>query len=62
MIPSFKGTDKTLALTGTPIKLSATPGEPVFDFPDYGQHTEIIMKELGYDQPELERLKDSGII
>ncbi|HHW61307.1 MAG TPA: CoA transferase [Syntrophomonadaceae bacterium] len=62
MFPSFKGTDKTMALTGTAVKLSATPGQPIFEFPDYGQHTTTIMKELGYDQQELEHLKDTGII
>ncbi|MBI4639670.1 MAG: CoA transferase, partial [Candidatus Tectomicrobia bacterium] len=53
------GTFKT---TGIPIKLSKTPGKITMAPPLLGQHTEEIMKEMGYSDEEIKRLRKEGII
>lgn len=48
--------------TGVPIKLSATPGRIASPPPVLGQHTESILKELGYDVSGIASLRSSGAI
>ena len=36
-------------VAGIPIRMSRTPGEPKNMFADLGQHTSVVMQELGYD-------------
>jgi crotonobetainyl-CoA:carnitine CoA-transferase CaiB-like acyl-CoA transferase len=47
---------------GTPIKLSATPGSVRTPPPTLGQHTEVVLRELGYDQDMIASLKTSGAV
>jgi formyl-CoA transferase/CoA:oxalate CoA-transferase len=50
-------------VTGTPVKLSETPGSPGMPAPLMGQHTRMILKErLGLDEPTLDRLAAKGLI
>lgn len=62
LLPDFQGTDKTMALTGTPIKLSETPGEAVFKFPALGEDTTSLLKELSYSDEKIKSLQDAGVI
>ncbi len=48
--------------TGVPIKLSATPGRIASPPPLLGQHTESILRELGYDGPQIASLRSRGAI
>lgn len=48
--------------TGVPIKLSSTPGRIASPPPVLGQHTESILKELGYDVSGIASLRSSGAI
>ncbi len=48
--------------TGVPIKLSATPGRIASPPPVLGQHTESILKELGYDVSGIASLRSRGAI
>lgn len=46
---------------GVPVKLRETPGT-IRWIPTYGQHSEEILRELGYDEPTLKELKSAGTI
>jgi CoA:oxalate CoA-transferase len=47
---------------GIPIKLSETPGEINHPAPSLGQHTEELLKELGYDRQAIESLRREKVI
>jgi len=48
--------------TGIPLKFSRTPGTVRRPPPRLGQHAREILRELGYADPEIERLLASGIV
>jgi formyl-CoA transferase len=43
-------------MTGTPIKLSRTPGSLRYKPPKFGEHSCEILKQFGFDETEIERL------
>jgi CoA:oxalate CoA-transferase len=47
---------------GVPIKFSETPGEVRTPAPEIGEHTEEILRVLGYTQEGIENLRKGGII
>jgi len=47
---------------GVPIKFSATPGEIRDPAPEIGEHTEEILKGLGYTEEEIVRFRKKGVI
>jgi crotonobetainyl-CoA:carnitine CoA-transferase CaiB-like acyl-CoA transferase len=47
---------------GSPIKLSATPASIRTPPPTLGQHRELILSELGYDQQSIVALETLGVI
>jgi crotonobetainyl-CoA:carnitine CoA-transferase CaiB-like acyl-CoA transferase len=50
-------------VTGTPVKLSKTPGEPGMPAPLMGQHTRSVLKDLlGLNEQALDRLATKGLI
>ena len=50
-------------VTGTPVKLSGTPGSPGAPAPLLGQHTRHVLKELlGLDDSAIDALAESGVI
>ena len=52
-----------MTVTGSPIRLSETPGEVYAPAPLLGQHTEEILRDiLNYSQIEIDQLKQEGII
>ncbi|MBP1721890.1 MAG: frc, partial [Deltaproteobacteria bacterium] len=49
-------------VTGNPVKLSDTPGEPSVAPPLLGQHTQEVLEGLGYSAKEIEELKQAKLI
>jgi crotonobetainyl-CoA:carnitine CoA-transferase CaiB-like acyl-CoA transferase len=51
-----------LKLLGLPIKLSDTPGDVRLPPPLKGQHTEDVLRDLGYHEAELKTLRERQVI
>jgi len=51
-----------LRQTGLPVKFSATPGRLRSAPPTLGQHTEAILRELGYDPASIARLREDRVV
>jgi CoA:oxalate CoA-transferase len=50
-------------ITGSPIRLSETPGEVVSPAPRLGEHSEEVLRTvLGYDREKIDTLKADGVI
>jgi CoA:oxalate CoA-transferase len=49
-------------MTGFPIKLSATPARLRLPAPKLGEHTEQVLRDLGYDAQRIAGLKERGIV
>lgn len=47
---------------GVPVKLSKTPGSVELSPPMLGEHTEEILKGLGYSEEEIENFKKEGVV
>lgn len=54
--------DGEMKVLNNPIKLSATKAEIQSKAPALGEHTDGIMKDLGFSELEIERLKSSGAV
>jgi crotonobetainyl-CoA:carnitine CoA-transferase CaiB-like acyl-CoA transferase len=52
----------TINLVGQPFTLSRTPSRLVAGAPEYGEHTDAILDELGYSAGEISALRRSGTI
>ena len=51
-----------VAYLGQPVTLSRTPSHVVAHPPAQGEHTVAVLRELGYGDAEIERLRSDGII
>jgi crotonobetainyl-CoA:carnitine CoA-transferase CaiB-like acyl-CoA transferase len=49
-------------MTGFPVKLSATPARLRRPAPELGEHTDAVLRELGYGPEQIASLHDAGII
>jgi formyl-CoA transferase len=47
---------------GSPIKMSATPPDVARRAPMFGEHTDAILREAGYDDSEIAALRESGAV
>lgn len=47
---------------GIPLKLSMTPGQVGTQPPAFGEHTEVILKEAGFDTYDIAKLKSLGVV
>lgn len=61
-VGNVRGSGLDIAVTGLPIKLSASPGQVQLCFPELGEHNQEILGAAGYSEEELKVLKEKGII
>ena len=61
--PQFRAREMVLeGAFGTPVKLSATPGDTSRAAPAPGEHTDEVLAEAGFDAAEIARLREAGAI
>ena len=58
----YPGLPKPAPVADTPVRLSATPGGIRHRAPKLGEHTDDILRELGYDVVEIARLRDARVV
>jgi crotonobetainyl-CoA:carnitine CoA-transferase CaiB-like acyl-CoA transferase len=51
-----------MELVGQPIRMSRTPSGMALPPPDYGEHTEEILQEIGLSGEEISKLREEDII
>ncbi len=51
-----------LRVLGVPVKLSATPGSVRTAPPTLGQHTAVVLGEMGLTEEDIQRLRASGVV
>ena len=51
-----------IRMLNNPIKLSKTPARMTGKSPDLGEHTDALMKELGYSEETIAEFRKAGII
>ena len=51
-----------LQVPGYPIHFSANKAGMRSFAPDVGEHTDVVLKELGYDEGDIGRLKEAGVV
>ena len=49
-------------ISATPVRLAATPGEIRRRAPRLGEHTDEVLRELGYAVADIERLRARGVV
>jgi formyl-CoA transferase len=62
MVIEFEHQGRAMKAVGSPVKLTETPPSVRHAPPALGEHTEDILRELGYREGEIEALRSSGAI
>ncbi|HWT89901.1 MAG TPA: CoA transferase, partial [Solirubrobacterales bacterium] len=50
----------TVRQLGNPVKLSRTPADTGRPAPAFGEHTDEVLREVGYSDEEIAAMKESG--
>ena len=58
----YPGASAPVLVSGFPVSMSATPGQIRCRAPELGEHTDQILKELGYDGDTIERLRAQRVV
>jgi crotonobetainyl-CoA:carnitine CoA-transferase CaiB-like acyl-CoA transferase len=63
MVLEISGKDgKKRKILGVPVKLSGTPGSVRTSPPGFGENTEKILRELGYNDGKIKEFGEKGVI
>ena len=52
----------TIELVGQPVRLSRTPTSMALPPPEYGEHTDEVLTELGMSEAEIAELRTANVI
>ena len=52
----------TVKVLGYPVRFEKTPAQVVREAPEFGQHTEEVLGEMGYSWEEIAALREEGIV
>ncbi len=58
----YPGAAKPVPMANTPVRLSETPGAVRHRAPTLGEHTDEVMRELGFSGEEIEDFRAAGVI
>ncbi len=58
----YPATPKPVPIASTPVRLSQTPGEIRHRAPLLGEHTDEVLKQLGFTKAEIDAFRSSGVI
>jgi len=58
----YPGGSKPVPVSGTPVRLSETPGGVHHRAPTLGEHTDEVLSELGFSTDEIAAFRDQGVI
>ncbi|MGE2734508.1 CaiB/BaiF CoA transferase family protein [Mycolicibacterium vaccae] len=58
----FPGVERGVPITGTPFRMSVTPGEIRHRAPLLGEHTDEVLAEIGYDAAGIAALRERAIV
>ncbi len=58
----YPGSPKPVLVQSTPVRLSETPGEVRHRAPALGEHTDQVLRELGFSDRDLADLREAGAI
>lgn len=61
-VPSHHHARGDIRVVGEPVELSRTPASIVSMLPEAGEHTEQVLRELGYENDDIKRLRDAKIV
>ena len=57
------GVAEPVRLLGVPVKMGRTPGDPArLPGPVLGEHTDAVLRSLGYDDERIAALKEAGAV
>jgi formyl-CoA transferase len=62
LIDTADGRPETVRMVGTPVHLSEAPLEIRHAPPHLGEHTDAVLRDLGYDAARIERLRSEGVV
>jgi crotonobetainyl-CoA:carnitine CoA-transferase CaiB-like acyl-CoA transferase len=51
-----------IAIVGQPVTLSRTPSKLVTGAPEYAEHTDEVLRELGYGDAAITAMREAGAI
>ena len=58
----YPGSPRPVPVANTPVRLSQTPGGVRHRAPTLGEHTEEVLRQLGFSQEEITALRSAGVI
>jgi crotonobetainyl-CoA:carnitine CoA-transferase CaiB-like acyl-CoA transferase len=61
-VPAHDSVCGDVRIVGEPVELSRTPAKLVSMIPEPGEHTEDVLRELGFEAAEIQRLRDSKVV
>jgi formyl-CoA transferase len=62
LIETTDGRPETIRMVGAPVHLSEAPLAIRHAPPHLGEHTDAVLRDLGYDSARIESLREGGVV